>query len=75
MLITFLVRSRQFNTQKAYLRFYTDIDGAFDMAYIIDNHPGTIEFKCLFDETIVDQIPGTGYKPKRLVRDFNYMVE
>jgi hypothetical protein len=75
MLITFLVRSRQFSLTNAYLRFYTDIQGAFDLAYIIDNHPKTIEFKCLFDEVIMNEIPGSSYKPNRLVRDFNYQVE
>ncbi len=74
MLITFLVRSTQFHG-KAYLRFYTDIEGAFDLAYIIDTHPKTIEFKCLIDEWALEEIPGSSYKPAKLVRTFDYTKE
>lgn len=74
MLITFLVRSAQFS-DKAYQRFYTDINGAFDLAYIINQHPKTIEFKCLYDEVILEEIPGSSYKPSKLVKHFNYSKE
>jgi len=74
MLITFLVRSKQFH-DKSYLRFYTDVTGAFDLAYILNEHPKTIEFKCLYDECILTEIPGTSYKPSKLVTSFNYAKE
>jgi len=74
MLITFLVRSRQFQSS-AYKRFYTDIEGAFDLAYIINEHPKTLEFKCLFDEVIMAEIPGSCYKPNKLVQYFDYTKE
>ncbi len=74
MLITFLVRSTQFH-DKAYHRFYTDISGAFDLAYIINEHPKTIEFKCLLDECILTEIPGSSYKPSKLVKYFDYQKE
>lgn len=75
MLITFLVRSKQFRNDNAYLRFYAGIEGAFDLAYIINNNPSTIEFKCLFDECIVTEIPGSAYKPSKLVSIFDYSKE
>jgi len=74
MLITFLVRSRQFHSV-SYHRFYSDIKGAFDLAYILNEHPKTLEFKCLVDECIVLEIPGSSYKPEKLVRAFDYTKE
>lgn len=74
MLITFLVRSAQFQ-HLSYLRFYTDRQGAFDLAYILNEHPKTIEFKCLEDDYPLDEMPGTSYKPSKLVRSFDYTKE
>lgn len=74
MLITFLVRSKQFH-ECSYHRFYADIKGAFDLAYIIDSNHKTIEFKCLLDETVLDIIPGSSYKPAKLVAKFDYTKE
>ena len=74
MLITFLVRSKQF-PDKAHHRFYCGVEAAFDLAYIINEHPKTIEFKCLFDECILTEIPGSAYKPSKLVIVFNYTKE
>lgn len=74
MLITFLVRSRQW-PDKGYHRFYSDITGAFDFAYILNEHPKVIEFKCLCDDTVVDTIPGSAYRPAKLVKAFDYTKE
>lgn len=74
MIITFLVRSKQFH-DRAYHRFYTTIEGAFDLAYIIDTNNKVLEFKCLWDECILDTIPGSSYKPSKLVKTFDYTKE
>lgn len=70
MLIAFLVRNRM--SSESYQRFYTDIKGAFELACIIDEHPKTIEFKCLYDEVVLTEIPGSTYKPSKLVQVFDY---
>lgn len=74
MLVTFLVRSRQF-AYTSYHRMYCGVEAAFDFAYIINEHPKTLEFKCLLDECTLDEIPGSSYKPSKLVKTFDYTKE
>lgn len=74
MLITFLVRSKSWS-DKAYHRFYSDIEGAFNLAYILNNDPKVLEIKCLYDEIVLDIIPGSQYKPSKLVKTFDYTKE
>jgi hypothetical protein len=73
MIITFLVRSRAFDV--GYHRFYSSIEGAFNLAYILNENPKVLEFKCLFDEVILDEIPASSYKPSKLVKKFDYTKE
>lgn len=73
MIITFLVRSRAFDV--SYHRFYSSIEGAFNLAYMINEDSRVIEFKCLFDEVVLDEIPASRYKPSKLVRTFDYTKE
>jgi len=73
MIVTFLVRSRSFTV--SYLRFLTEVEGAFDLAYILQNNTKVIEFKCLIDECLLAEIPGSSYKPSKLVQKFDYTKE
>lgn len=73
MLITFFVRNSLFDN--AYQRIYTDVKGAVGLAYLINEHPKTIEFKCLYDEIVLTEIPGSTYKPSKLVHVFDYTKE
>lgn len=73
MLITFLVRSKM--SDRAYVRMYTDIDGAFTLAELLDSEGRIIEYKMLYDEIILDTVPGTSYKPTKTVRYFDYKKE
>jgi hypothetical protein len=59
----------------AYLRYYSEIEGAFELAYMLNEHPKTLEIKVLYDECILDTIPGTAYKPSKLVKEFDYTKE
>ncbi len=74
MLITFLVRSASFS-EVSYKRFYTDAEGAFDLAYILNENSKVIEFKCFQDDYPLDTMPGTSYTPSKLVRTFDYSKE
>jgi hypothetical protein len=73
LIITFLVRSQSFT--QPYLRFITEVEGAFDLAYILQNNLKVIEFKCLVDECLLTEIPGSSYKPGKLVQKFDYTRE
>lgn len=73
MIITFLVRVTA--GPRAYERFYSTIESAFMLAYMINNWEKTIEFKCTLDECILDTIPGSAYRPSKLVQEFDYSKE
>ncbi len=74
MLITFIVRTTAHPEQGPVI-YYTDIRDAFYLAYLINNDPNTIEFKCLNVDYLEETIPGSSYKPSKLVRAFDYSKE
>lgn len=71
MLVTFLVRFSAIPEYKL-CRFYSTISDAFNLAYSLEKNDCVIDYKCIQDDYIVDTVPGTGYKPQKMVQKFEY---
>jgi predicted acetyltransferase len=49
---------------------FCEISTAFAVAYALENDKNCIEFKCFYTDCQVTEIPGTLFKPSKLVTKF-----